>query len=130
MAQREVELILVRQLAGYLALPIFLVDSQGTLLFYNEPAEQLLGLRYEDTGEMTADAWGTVFIPRDDEGQPLPTESLPLVRCLQSGRAVHGRMVIEGMDGARRMLDVTSLPLVGQSGRPLGAMAVFWEVEP
>lgn len=130
MAQREVELILVRQLAGYLAVPIFLVDPNGTLLFYNEPAEKLLGLRYEDTGEMTADAWGTAFVPRDDQGEALPVESLPLVRSLQSGRPVHGRMIIDGMDGAQRVLDVTSLPLIGQSGLLLGAMAVFWEVDP
>jgi hypothetical protein len=30
-----VELILMRQLASYLATPIFLVDADGTLVFYN-----------------------------------------------------------------------------------------------
>ena len=129
MGQREVELILVRQLAGYLALPIFVVDPAGNLLYYNEPAELLLGLRYDETGEMPVEEWSTVFVPKDDAGAPLPPEALPLVRALALKSPQHGRMVIDGLDGARRTLDVTALPLVGQHGRELGAMAVFWEVE-
>jgi PAS domain-containing protein len=128
MTQREVELILVRQLASYLTLPIFVVDPRGNLLYYNEPAEVLLGRRYEETGEMAVDEWGTVFVPRDSDGVPLPPNALPLVRALQHHRPEHGRMVIDGLDGVRRTLDVTALPLVGQHGRELGAMAVFWEV--
>ena len=128
MAQREVELILVRQLAGYLALPIFVVDPAGNLLYYNEPAELLLGLRYDETGEMPVEEWSTVFVPKDDAGDPLPQEALPLVRALTEKTPQHGRMIIDGLDGARRTLDVTALPLIGQHGRELGALAVFWEV--
>ena len=129
MGQREVELILVRQLAGYLTLPIFVVDPEGNLLYYNEPAELLLGLRYDETGEMPVEEWSTVFVPKDDDGAPLPPEALPLVRTLATKAPHHGRMVIDGLDGARRTLDVTALPLIGQHGRELGALAVFWEVE-
>lgn len=128
MTQREVELILVRQLASYLTLPIFLVDPAGNLIYYNEPAELLLGRRYDETGEMAVEEWGTVFVPRDSDGVPLPPTALPLVRALTNHRPEHGRMIIDGLDGARRTLDVTALPLVGQHGRELGAMAVFWEV--
>ena len=39
----EIELILFRQLAIHLLTPIFLVDERGALIFYNEPAEKLLG---------------------------------------------------------------------------------------
>jgi hypothetical protein len=41
---------LARQLAGYLSVPVFLVDPLGNLLFYNEPAEVILGRRFEETG--------------------------------------------------------------------------------
>ena len=37
MSQKEIEVILARQLASYLALPVFIVDLEGTLLFYNDP---------------------------------------------------------------------------------------------
>jgi hypothetical protein len=42
MAQ-PIQIILMRQLAGYLSVPLFLVGPNGDLLFYNEPAEAILG---------------------------------------------------------------------------------------
>ena len=35
----DVEIILMRQFASYLALPIFVVDPKGDLIYFNEPAE-------------------------------------------------------------------------------------------
>ena len=35
MLQKAIEVILMRQLASYLAMPIFVVDPDGNLLFYN-----------------------------------------------------------------------------------------------
>ena len=49
-----IQIILIRQLAGYLGMPLFLVDPKGDLLFYNEPAEAILGRRFEETGAMPA----------------------------------------------------------------------------
>jgi PAS domain-containing protein len=46
MPQLEIEMILMRQLASYLAMPIFIVDPVGNLVFYNEPAESILGRRF------------------------------------------------------------------------------------
>jgi hypothetical protein len=57
MAQQEIEVILIRQLASYLAMPMVIVNPVGTLLFYNEPAEELLAMRFEETGELTEDEW-------------------------------------------------------------------------
>ena len=56
-----IQIILTRQLAGYLSVPTFLVDPNGTLLFYNEPAEVLLGRRFDETGAMPAEEWSTIF---------------------------------------------------------------------
>lgn len=75
-------MILFRQLASYLAMPVFLVDPVGNLVFYNESAERILGLRYEETGEMPVDEWSTVFVPCDESGEPLPPEALPLVQTM------------------------------------------------
>jgi PAS domain-containing protein len=63
-----VELILMRQLASYLATPIFLVDAGGTLVFYNEAAEGLLGRRFEDLPEMGRDEWLQAFQPHQLDG--------------------------------------------------------------
>ena len=71
-----IQIILTRQLAGYLSVPLFLVDPNGTLLFYNEPAEAILGRRFEETGAMAAKEWSSVFTPIDDGGEPIPPDEL------------------------------------------------------
>ena len=72
-----IQIILTRQLAGYLSVPLFLVDPKGDLLFYNEPAEALLGRQFDETGAMPAEEWSTVFTPVDDEGRPIPAAETP-----------------------------------------------------
>ena len=76
-----IQIILTRQLAGYLSVPTFLVDPNGTLLFYNEPAEVLLGRRFDETGAMPAEEWSTIFAPVDQEGQPIPPAELRADDC-------------------------------------------------
>jgi PAS domain-containing protein len=127
MNQQEIEVILARQLADYLALPIFLVDQAGDLLFYNEPAEAILGHRYAETGPMPAQQWATVFQPIDEDGRPLPAARLPLMVALQAGHPAHSGFWIRGLDGVLRQIEVMAFPLIGQNNRHLGAVAIFWE---
>jgi len=128
MAQKEIEVILSRQLASYLAMPIIIVDPMGTLLFYNEPAELILGRRFEETGEMAAEEWAPAMIVTDEEGTPLPPEARPLMTALSEQRPMHCDMWLQGWDHVRRHIEITAFPLIGQTGRNLGAMAIFWEV--
>ena len=124
-----IQIILIRQLAGYLSVPLFLVDPKGDLLFYNEPAEVILGRRFDETGAMPAEIWSSIFTPVDEEGQPISPEDLPLIISLGTRRPAHKRFHIQGMNGVRRRIDVVSVPIVGLQGEFLGAAALFWEVE-
>ncbi len=63
-----IQIILTRQLAAYLSVPLFLVDPKGNLLFYNEPAEAILGRRFDETGAMPLEEWSSAFTRFDDEG--------------------------------------------------------------
>lgn len=128
MVQKEIEVILARHLASYLATPIFIVDPAGNLLYYNEHAEAVLGYRFNETGEMPVSEWGTIFQPMDKDGNPLPPAQLPLVQALESRRPVMGGLWIRGMDNVLRQIEVMAFPLVGQANRFLGAVAIFWEV--
>ena len=47
MNQQPIETILMRQLASYLSVPIVVVDRDGTMLFFNEAAERILGAPLE-----------------------------------------------------------------------------------
>ena len=124
---QPIERILVRHLGSRLAVPLFLVDSDGTLVFYNEPAERILGRRFDDAGEMSFEEWTSVFAVRDDGGQPLHIDELPLVKALRERRPAHARFDMTGLDGTARTLEVAAFPLEGQGGVRLGAVAIFWE---
>lgn len=129
MAQKEIEVILTRQLASYLAMPIIIIDSTGTLLFYNEPAEVILGMRFEETGELSTDEWGQTLVATDEQGTPLAPETRPLLIALTERRPTHCDMWLQGLDHVRRHIEVTAFPLIGQAGGHLGAVGIFWEVE-
>jgi PAS domain-containing protein len=128
-SQKEIEVILARHLASYLAMPMFIVDPAGNLLYYNEPAELTLGRRFHETGEMPVSEWGTIFKPMSQDGTALAPENLPLVRALTTRHPASGSFWIHGLDGVRRHITVTAFPLVGQAGRFLGAVAIFWETD-
>ena len=124
-----IQFILIRQLAGYLGVPLLLVDPKGDLLFYNEPAEAILGRRFEETGAMPAKTWASIFTPLDEQGQPIPPEDLPLMIALTTQRPVHRRLYLHGLDGVRHHLEIASIPIVGLQGEFLGAASLQWEIK-
>ena len=95
----EIEIILSRQLADCLSVPVFIVDPEGTLLFYNEPAEVILGKRFEETGRMPVGEWGTAFYPHDAEGKTIPPGQLPLVQTLNNHEPAHKTFWIKSLSG-------------------------------
>lgn len=126
MARSGIEMILIKQLAGYLEMPIFIVDAQGTLVFYNESAELLLGRRYDETGEMSSAEWATAWIPTDGHGAPMAPEDLPLSVAL-AGKPSFKRFWIQGLDHVRRDIEAGAFPLIGLDRKQLGAVVIFWE---
>ena len=109
--QMAIELILGRQLISYLGVPMFLVDPRGDLLYYNEAAEAVLGIRFEETGRMLREEWSHVFSPTDADGNPW------------------SEMYIHGLDDSTRHIEVIGIPIIGLAGKHLGGLAIFWEVE-
>ncbi len=130
MAQQPIELILFRQLASSLAVPVVLADAAGDIVFLNEAAERVLGVRLEDIDVLPFDAWTTAFRPRNEAGELVPAGELPLVTAVSKRRPAHGPLVIHGADGVERTIAVTAFPLEGGRGRLLGGVAMFWETEP
>jgi PAS domain-containing protein len=128
MPQKEIELILLRQWASYLAMPIFIADSNENLLFYNEAAETLLGRRFEEADKMPLKMLSRIFQTTTEDGTPLMPDDLPLGIALRLRRPAHRRLRFQALNGIWRTIEVTAFPLQGQGGRHLGAVAIFWEV--
>ena len=128
MSSKEIEIILSRQWADTLSVPVFIVDPMGNLLFYNEPAEELLGMRFGDTGSMPVSVWPTIFTPMDDQGNILKAEALPLVQTLGTQTPAHGGFWIKSLRGTSYKISVTAFPIMGRPHRFLGAIAIFWKI--
>ena len=126
--EHNLVLILARGLASSIATPLILMDAEGSLVYYNEAAEQLLGQTYAEAGEMSMQEIGTAFYPEDREtGEKLGVESLPLAVALNERRAAHLPLTITSLDGVRRNIAATACPLFARTDEFVGAVAIFWE---
>jgi PAS domain-containing protein len=126
MAQRPVELILARQLAGSLAVPVLLVDADGNTLFFNEPAELIFARRFDEIEALAFEERTKVIAPRGADGAPLPVEDLPGMVAMRDRRPAHAALYIHGFDGVLRPVEATAVPLESASGHVLGAFVVLW----
>lgn len=127
-SEHNLVLILARGMASSIATPIFLVDPAGNLVYFNEPAEEILGQSYAEAGELSPEEWGTMFYPEDPEtGDKLDPESLPLTVALNERRPSHRPIAITGLDGVRRKIAITAFPLFARTDEFVGAVAIFWE---
>jgi PAS domain-containing protein len=128
-AQQPIEMILLQLWASYIAIPVWLVDIDGNLVYYNEPAEQLLGKRFDEVGEINAIDLADVFVTTDFDGVLIPAKEGPLVIALEERLPAYRSLRFRDFGGAWHDIEVTALPIEGQGGRLLGAFAAFWEIE-
>lgn len=127
MPQQPVEIILLRQWASYMSIPIWVMDARGDLLYYNRPAEEVLGREFDQAGPIQATEIATLFRTRRVDGTDLPNHELPVVVGLVERRPAHGPLSFQGLDGAWREIEVTALPIERPGGELLGVVAIFWE---
>lgn len=121
-------LILAREFASKLALSVFIADGAGNLVYFNEPAERLLGQTFAETGEIQAETWSQLYRTEELDGTPIPLEELPSGIALLERRPAHHELAITGLDGTRRELSVTAFPLLASETVLVGMMAIFWEM--
>jgi PAS domain-containing protein len=126
MPQYEVELILARQLAGGLAVPMLLVDGRGDTVYFNEPAEVFFGRRFDEVDALSFEERTTLLAPMFDDGRPLPVEDLPGMRAMRERRPAHVAFHMHGLDGVLRPVEATAIPLESAGGHVLGALVVLW----
>jgi len=125
---KPIQIILARQLASSLAMPILLVDMEGKLIFYNEPAEVILGQRFEETGEIGRETWGTLFAVADEDRKPIALEDRPTMLALSEHRPFSRTVWMQCGNREWRHVNITAFPLIGEEKQFLGAQMIFWEI--
>ena len=122
--EQPLELILARSLISIISLSAILVDNEGTIVFYNDAAAEVIGARYEEVGRIPQERWTTEIGPFDEHGEPLDRDDLPLTVALRDARPGSGSFHIRA-DWGLTPVQAAALPLVGAAGHH-GALVVFW----
>ena len=124
--QKHVVLILAREFASNLATATVIADERGTIVFYNEAAESLLGRSFAETGELSADEWTDLFAPRAQDEERMPFNQTAIGRALERRSPAHVRLRFSGMDGVDHDVAITALPLFAHVDEIVGVIAIFW----
>ena len=124
---KHLALIIARELASQLATATFIADATGELVFYNEAAEDILGRSFAEAGAMPASEWSSLFSVEDFDGVPVALADLPGGIALAEQRPAHARVRIVGLDGERRAISITAIPLFAHPTEVVGMVAFFWE---
>lgn len=127
-ATRRLPLILARELAANLATPLAIIDAEGTLVFFNDPAERIVDASTSELGELTEEEWRSRFRADLPDGTPATLDDMPTVRARRERIPAHATLVITTRDGVRT-LEVTAIPLLVNETELAGVVAVFWERE-
>ena len=125
MASEEpaLQMILARNFIAAIMTPVFIVDPDGRMTFFNEAAGHLIGRRFEETGRLTREEWNEIG-PVDEGGRPVPSDRRPMTVALREGRPAHGRFRMKTDQGILMDVDTSAVPLMA-GDESLGAIVAF-----
>jgi PAS domain-containing protein len=127
--QKALALIVARELASNLATPMFLLDAEGDLVFYNDAAESMLARPFSEHGQINASTWADMLQLMDENGDPIRRRDLPPGIALIEHKPAHARLTATMADGTVKLVEVTAFPLLGKTDELHGAVAIFWDAE-
>ena len=126
--QKNVVLILARELASNIATPMLVLDETGTIVFFNEPAEKILGVAFASIGEVTPEQYDTNWATTDPDGNELSLLHGPMARVVNDHTPAHRVIRVHGLDGVWHVIETTVYPLFASATHFVGAVGVFWEL--
>jgi PAS domain-containing protein len=123
-------LILARELASNLSTPMFLLNQDGVLVYFNDAAEQIIGKPFAEVGAVDAMEFSGIFRLSQLDGTPISRGYSPTGIAFLQRRPSHQVLLATGLDGVRRTVQATAYPLFGAGDELHGVVTVFWEGAP
>jgi PAS domain S-box-containing protein len=127
--QKSLVLILAREFASQLAMPTFIVDGEGSLVYYNEAAETIIGRSFAEMGELPAAELARTIDIANLDGEVLDVRDRAIGIALFEHRPTHARRRLRSMDGEWHTVDVTAFPLMTGPDEIGGVVAIFWKTD-
>jgi PAS domain-containing protein len=124
---KSLVLIRARHLAESIRMPTFLMQADGTMIFWNEAAESMTGVALSDTGPMMPGDWGKKLNVRDRDNNPWSLEEMPGWLKLFGEKSSFGHVRFSGAEGKDYFVAMCGVPLFSQPGELEGAFVIFWE---
>jgi PAS domain-containing protein len=125
--QRNLVLILARDLADKLASAALIVDREGTVVYFNERCAEILEVTFAEVGPSSLESLTKDFFPTDLQGRPIAYADGPLAAALRDEKPIHRKMRITTAQDKPRDIATTAIPLFAHPDECVGAMALFWE---
>lgn len=125
---KSLPLILAREFAANIATPVTVIDERGRLIYFNEPAERILGQTHAEVGELAQHEWTRLFSVEQLDGSPVTLDELPVGIAHRDRCPAHDTLAFTTQDGTRHEIEVTAFPLLGKDEDFFGVVAIFWEL--
>ena len=93
-ATPSLPLILAREFAANVATPFLVIDREGTLVYFNEHAERLIGSTSGDLCPLPESAWRQRFSIERLDGSEVADEESPSATARRERRPVHETLVL------------------------------------
>jgi PAS domain S-box-containing protein len=126
-AHKSLPVILAREFASNLATPLAVIDENGTLVFFNEPAERIIGQTHAELGDLPEEEWRARFQAERRDGTQISADEMPTSVARRLRRPAHETLHFTMLDGQQRTLSVTAIPMLGREQDVAGVVVVFWE---
>jgi PAS domain S-box-containing protein len=126
-AHKSLPVILAREFASNLATPLAVIDEDGTLVFFNEPAERIIGQTHAELGDLPEEEWRARFQAERRDGTQISADEMPTSVARRLRRPAHETLHFTMLDGRQRTLSVTAIPMLGREQDVAGVVVVFWE---
>src|SRR5436305_7031163 len=100
-------------------------DSQGQVILRNAAAEHIHPLEWTGDPSQTLPQRGSQFLPRDEQGQPLPVEQWPVQRILHGEEltGIHAVDVLVHLAGGHeRLMNFSGAPIRDANSRVIGSI--------
>ncbi|HEY4078864.1 MAG TPA: PAS domain S-box protein [Rhizomicrobium sp.] len=114
-----------REALAALPVPIYITDSDGTIIFYNDAATRFWGR----APELYKEKWCGSHRLYWPDGRLMAHNECPMAQTLKTGKAVTGvEAIVERPDGSRAAFIPHPMPLRDAKGRLTGAINMLVDV--